>query len=689
MKLTAEKIKNVAFAGHSDSGKTSLAEALLFKTKATDRLGKISQGNTVCDFDPEEVKREVSISAAVAPIEVDGVKINIIDTPGLFDFAGGFYEGVRAAETVLVAVNGKDGVTVGAEKAVKLARDLQKSMMFFISKMDIENVDFYKTFSELHNEFGSSVCPVVIPYVNNRVIECYIDLISMKAYKYDDKGGATSVPVPEFAELEEMRAALMEAVAETDEELLEQFLMEEPFSEEQIRTGLEKGMREHSIAPVFCGSAYTMAGIDLLMQGFVHFVPSAKDCAGEKATTGDGKEVMVNCDENAPLSLFVFRTVADRFVGKMSFFKVISGKVTADAQPINARTGDPVRLGKLIYVMGAKQIDTNEVVAGDIGVATKLDDVVTGDSLCDPKQVVSFKPTEFPTPALSMAIVAKAKADESKIAQGLQRLMEEDLTASYVSNAETKQQVISGLGEQHLDVLISKLKSKFGVEVGLEQPRVPYRETIRKSVKVQGRHKKQTGGHGQFGDVWIEFEPCDSDDLVFEEKVFGGSVPKGFFPAVEKGLRDAVKSGPLAGYPVVGVKATLVDGSYHPVDSSEMAFKMAASIAYKDGMPKASPVLLEPIGLLKAYIPDANTGDIMGELNKRRGRVLGMNPAESGMTLIEAEVPMSEMHDFSTLLRSTTQGRGYFTFEFIRYEQLPGQLEEKVIADAKKMREEE
>ena len=402
-----------------------------------------------------------------------------------------------------------------------------------------------------------------------------------------------------------------------------------------------------------------------------------------------GEPVEIACTDEAPLAAYVFKTVADPFVGKLSYVKVISGKLSSDAPAVNSRTGQPEKLGKIIYVIGKKQEDTAYITAGDIGAVTKLSATQTGDTLCDPKKVVSFDPINFPRPCLSMAIKPQAKGDEAKIASSLQRLIEEDPTLSYENNAETHQQVISGLGEQHLDVLVSKLKNKFGVSVTLEVPRVPYRETIRKKVKVQGKHKKQSGGHGQFGDVWIEFEPTVGDELVFEEKVFGGAVPKSFFPAVEKGLQECVKHGVLAGYPVVGLKATLVDGSYHPVDSSEMSFKTAASLAYKAGMPQASPVLLEPIGNLKVYVPDSNTGDIIGDLNKRRGRVLGMNPSSDGLQEIEADVPMSEMSDFATAIRSMTQGRGYFTFEFARYEQLPSNLEAKVIEDAKKFAEEE
>lgn len=686
----AARIRNIALTGHSDSGKTSLAEALLFKAGASDRLGKTSEGNTVCDFDPEEIKRKVSVCTAVAPFAWGSTKINLIDTPGLFDFAGEAAQGVRAAESLLIAVSGKSGVDVGTEKAYKMAKDLSKATLFFVSKLDVEHSDFYKVFEELKSTFGPSVCPIVVPYVEDQQVKCYINLIDMKAYTYDDKGEAHEVDMPDFGHrLDGLTAAVSEAVAETDESLFEKYFSGEQFTRDEIIRGVRTGVTNGSISPVLCGCSTNLQGIDMLLDCIVDLLPSPWEKGAEVAVDAEGEPVEVPCTDEAPLAAYVFKTIADPFVGKLSYVKVISGKLAADSAPINSRTGQPERLGKIIYIRGKKQEDTAYITAGDIGAVTKLAATETGDALCDPKKVLSFDPIHFPHPCLTMAIKAEAKGDEAKIASALQRLMEEDPTLAYENNAETHQQLISGLGEQHLDVLVSKLKNKFGVSVSLEVPRVAYRETIRKKVKVQGKHKKQSGGHGQFGDVWVEFEPTVGDDLVFEEKVFGGAVPKSFFPAVEKGLQDCVKHGVLAGYPVVGLKATLVDGSYHPVDSSEMSFKMAASLAYKAGMPQASPVLLEPIGNLKVYVPDSNTGDIIGDLNKRRGRVLGMNPANDGLQEIEADVPMSEMSDFATAIRSMTQGRGYFTFEFARYEQLPSNLEAKVIEEAKKFTSEE
>lgn len=686
----AGRIRNIALTGHSGSGKTSLTEALLFKAGATDRLGKVADGNTVSDYDPEEIKRQVSVSTSIAPFAWGSTKINLIDTPGLFDFAGETVQGVRAAESLLICVSGKSGVDVGTEKAYKMAKDASKATMFFVSKLDADHADFYKVFEELKATFGPTVCPIVVPYVEDREVKSYINLIDMKAYTYDEKGEPHEVEMPDFGHrLDGLTAAVSEAVAETDESLFEKYFSGEQFTRDEIIRGVHTGVTNGSISPVLCGCTTNLQAIDMLLDGIVDLLPSPWEKGGEVAVDADGEPVEVVCTDEAPLAAYVFKTIADPFIGKLSYIKVISGKLSADMTPINSRTGQPERLGKIIYVRGKKQEDTAYITAGDIGAVTKLAATETGDALCDPKKVLNFDPINFPKPCLQMAIKTEAKGDESKIASGLQRLMEEDPTIAYENNAETHQQLVSGLGEQHLDVLVSKLKNKFGVSVSLEVPRVAYRETIRKKVKVQGKHKKQSGGHGQFGDVWIEFEPTVGDGLVFEEKVFGGAVPKSFFPAVEKGLQDCVKHGVLAGYPVVGLKATLVDGSYHPVDSSEMSFKMAASIAYKNGMPEASPVLLEPIGNLKVYVPDSNTGDIIGDLNKRRGRVLGMNPSADGLQEIEADVPMSEMSDFATAIRSMTQGRGYFTFDFARYEQLPSNLEAKVIEEAKKFASEE
>ena len=686
MNYANKDIRNILVAGHAGCGKTTLIEALLFSTDPEmQRAGTVQDGNTVCDFDPEEQKRHASLAAAVAPVEYDGVKLNFIDAPGLFDFELGMYEGIQAAESVLITVSARSGVTVGAEKAFHLAEKHGKSKIVFVNKTDLENANYYKILENLKTKFGPSICPCVVPVRQDDGTILYVNLFSQKAFKYES-GKQVQVELPEMGHrLEGLVAAMSEAVAETDDELMEKFFSGEPFTTEEIVNGLAKGCRTGAITPVFCGSAVNQQGLDMLLYNLKVLLPSPADAPAVLAEDAAGEPVEVTCDEAAPLAAYVFKTVADPFVGKLSYVKVASGTLKSDSALVNARTGEAERMGKLLYVKGKKQTDTNVIGAGDIGAVTKLPAAQTGDTLCEAGRVVKLPAPTFPTPTLSMAIRVAKKGDEGKIGAALARLMEEDPTLTYRVDTETGQQIISGLGEQHLDVVVAKLKAKFGVDVELTVPRVGYRESVRKKCKAQGRHKKQTGGHGQFGDVWIEFEPCDSEELVFEEKVFGGSVPKNYFPAVEKGLRQAAEHGVLAGYPVVGLKATLLDGSYHPVDSSEMAFIMAAKLAYKAALPEAGPMILEPVGTLKAHVPADNTGDVMGDVTKRRGRVLGMNPDEDGLQEVVAEVPMAEMQDFTTFMRQLTQGRGHFTLEFARYEPLPSNLEGKVIEEAKKL----
>lgn len=668
---TPDKIKNIAIAGHGGCGKTSLVEAILYSTKTSDRLGKIEDGTTVSDFDPEEIKRKASLSLSVSPLEYNNYKINILDTPGLFDFAGGMYEGIYAADSTLICVSGKSGVSVGTRKVYNLAKENNKPTMFFVNKLDTENADYYKVLEDLKANFGPSVCPIFVPVYNDGAVESYVDLVRLKAYKYNGKGDRTEVDFPEMDHrMEGLRAAISEAVAETNEDLFEKYFSGEQFTDEEIITGIHNGVKDGSITPVYAGSSINSEGVLKLLDGITRIMPSA-----------DEAHAPIECKQDGPLCAFVFKTVADPFFGKLSFFKVLSGQLVSEATPKNMRTGENEKMGKFMFLRGKKQIEAKSITAGDIGAATKLN-VETGDTLCLGTDI-TIKPLEYPASCYSKAMITSAKGDEGKVSGAVSKLLQEDKTLDFYTNTETKQQIISGLGEQHLDVSINKLKSKFGVEVTLGELKIPYREAIRKKVKVEGKHKKQTGGHGQFGHVWMEFEPCVSEELIFEEKIFGGAVPKGFFPAVEKGVRESSRKGVLAGYPMVNLKARLVDGSYHPVDSSEMAFKMAASAAFRDGIPQASPVLLEPINTLKVDVPDTCTGDMMGELNKRRGRVLGMTPGEGGMTLIESEIPMAEVQDFATLVRQMTQGAGSFTMEFARYDQLPEQLTDAVIIKAK------
>lgn len=673
------KIRNIALAGHNGSGKTSLADAILYKAGASDRLGKTADGTTICDYDPEEIKRGISIGTSLASFEYNDYKINLLDTPGLFDFASEMIEGIRASDTVMITVSAKSGVKVGTRKAYNEAEKQNKSKMFVVTKIDDKDANFFNVLTELKTVFGPTVCPVVVPVISNGKIVSYVNLIEMKAYKYDTNGNAveTDMPNAEISEKFEYRidgliAAVSEAVAETSDELMEKFFEGEEFTQKELVDGIHDGMNRGIITPVVCTSAMELAGIDMLIKEIELLLPSP-----DETETTEISEV--KCDVSEPMSAYVFKTVADPFVGKMSFIRVMSGKLSPNSEVINSVTGNSEKIGKLYTLLGKKQIDVNEACAGDIVVASKIS-ANTGDTLCDSSRIVTFEAMDFPKPCYSMAVKAKAQGDESKISASMQRITEEDPTLTYCQDENTKEQILSGLGEQHIEVAVAKLKNKFGVDVNLTVPKIAYKETIRKKVKVEGKHKKQSGGHGQYGHVWIEFEPCVSDTLVFEEKVFGGAVPKNYFPAVQKGLEDSVKKGVLAGCPVVGLKAILVDGSYHPVDSSEMAFKTAASIAYKEGLRQADPVMLEPVGELKVTAPDENTGDIMGELNKRRGRVLGMEPVTHGITTIQAEVPMREMHDFALYIRQVTRGMGSFTLKFERYEQLPSNLLAEVIS---------
>ncbi len=680
------QIRNIAFAGHNGSGKTSLVEALLYKAGASDRLGKVADGTTVCDYDPEEIKRGISIGTSLASFTYNENKINILDTPGLFDFAAEMVEGIRASDTVMITVSAKSGVKVGTKKAYDEAVKQGKSKMFVVTKIDDKDANFFNVLTELKTVFGPTVCPVVVPVISGGQIVSYVNLIEMKAYKYDSKGNAveTEMPTAEISEKFEYRveglvAAVSEAVAETSDELMEKFFEGEPFTQKELIDGIHDGMNRGIITPVVCTSATELTGIDMLFKEIELLLPNPAEVYASEAYTPAKDVVEISCNVSDPLSAYVFKTVADPFVGKMSFIKVQSGKLSSNSEAVNSATGNTEKIGKLVSLCGKKQSELTEAMAGDIAVAVKIS-ANTGDTLSSVSRIVEFPAMEFPNTCYSMAVKAKAQGDEAKISTSMQRLTEEDPTLTYIQDETTKEQILSGLGEQHLEVAAAKAKAKFGADIKLSVPKIAYKETIRKKVKVEGKHKKQSGGHGQYGHVWIEFEPCVSDTLVFEEKVFGGAVPKNYFPAVQKGLEDSVKKGVLAGCPVVGLKAILVDGSYHPVDSSEMAFKTAASIAYKEGLRQADPVMLEPIGELKVTAPDENTGDIMGELNKRRGRVLGMEPVSHGITQIIAEVPIREMHDFAMYLRQVTRGMGSFTFEFVRYEQLPANLLTEVIS---------
>lgn len=678
-----DQIRNIALAGHASKGKTTLLEAMLHLAGATERAGKVADGNTVTDFDAEEKKRHISMASAVASIEYKSKKLNFIDTPGLFDFEQGAFEGLRAAETAVIVVSARSGLAVGAEKAFKNAGSRRMARVLVTTKMDDDRADFYKSFNGIVAKFGTAACPVVVPIISGGKVAAYYNMIDGKAYAYADgkrtESDAQPDDAPRFAAVQ---AVFTEAVASADEELMEKYFEGEELTPEEKIRGLKAGVADGSIIPVFALSGLVETACDLLLDFLAEVCPAPKS---EYAADADGEPIELTPDPNGPLAAVCFKTVADPFIGKLSYFKVISGKITAATPAYNARTGKEERMGKLVSVFGAKQTDISELSAGDIGAVTKLGGFATGDTLCSAAQVVTLDGVHIPSATYAMAVEVAKKGEEEKVASGLSRLCEEDPSLHFGVNNETHQQILSGLGEQHLDVAMARLKSKFGVEATLVQPRVAYRETITMKVSAQGRHKKQSGGHGQFGDVFIEFEPYDTEELVFAERVVGGAVPKNFFPAVEKGLRESMQKGVLAGYPMVGVKATLFDGSYHPVDSSEMSFKTAASLAYKEGIPKAMPVLLEPILTVTATVNDEAMGDVIGDINKRRGRVLGMTPSGDGSQEILAEVPESEMSTFSTAMRQMTQGRGSFTTAFARYDRCPEHIAQKIKAEASQL----
>lgn len=668
MSYETKNIRNICLLGHGNSGKTSLAEGMLFATGAIDRMGKVSDGNTVCDYDAEEIKRQITISTAVAPVNFGGCKINVLDCPGYFDFVGDALAAIRVSEAGIIFCSAKDGISVGAERSWKYLREANVPAMFYISKIDEEHGDFYNVLSALQEKYGSIVCPVMAPMSDGTGV---IDLVHNVAYR--TSGGKTAkvaVPAEDADKVAELRETLMETAAGATEELMEKYFEEMELSEADTVEGIKLGMKDRSVIPVLCGAAMSGIGTEAVLQAICDYAPAPEDKSAE------------------PVCAFVFKTVSDQF-GKYSFIKVVSGKVTGDMSLRNMRSASTDKLGRMYTMCGKKTTEVKEAVCGDIVAIGKMD-WKTSDTVCDPKNEVELPAIEIPEPCYSMAISPKTKGQDDKVAGGLARLNEEDISFTLVNNAETHQMVISGAGDIQVDVLCAKLKSRFGVETELKPARVAYREKIKGKVEAHGRHKKQSGGSGQFGDVWIRFEPQDEqDDMIFAEEVFGGSVPKNFFPSVEKGLRNSVTKGVLAGYPLVGLKATLYDGSYHPVDSNDMAFQTAARLAYQDGIPKAKPTILEPIGLLKVTIPDENLGDIMSDISsKRRGTVLGMN-AEDGMQIVEAEVPMAEMSSYTIDLRSMTQGRGSFSCKFVRYEEAPGNVQQKVIEEAKALAEAE
>jgi elongation factor G len=689
----AAKIRNLVLLGHGGSGKTAFAEAVLFNARATDRMGRSADGNTVMDFDPEEIRRKISLNTSVATCEWrDEYKINLIDTPGDFDFVGEVMQGVRVADAGLIMISAKDGSSVGAEKAVRLCGKQKVPYFFMISRLDEPNANYEKALESIQESFGKSVVPFSFPILTDGKMTGVVDIIENQAYAFDLKTGGTlpqAIPGALAAAVNSVRESLNESVAETNENLMEKYFSGEAFTEQELTSGLKAAVAAGSLSPVYVGSGTANWAVSYTMDRLARYMPAPSEIPASKGEIPEGGgEMDVMPDPDAPLAAFVFKTIADPFVGRISLFRVYSGTIKANTTVYNPIKEKDERIGALFMMVGKKQLIVDQVSAGDLGAVTKLLLTTTNDTLNDRSKPVILPRITFPVPCLSLAIVPKVKGEEDRIMAGLAKLKDEDQVFAVRNDPETHQLVVSGLGEQQIDVLRSKLKSKFNVDATLEEPRVPYRETIRKKVRVQGKHKKQTGGHGQYGDVWVEFEPGETEALTFEEKIFGGSVPKSFHPAVEKGLQDAVQKGVLAGYPVVNLKATLVDGSYHDVDSSEMAFRLAARLAYRAGLPLASPVLLEPISTVEIHIPDNYLGDIMGDMNKRRGRIMGINPDSEGQ-VVSAEVPTSEMAKYATDLKSMTQGHGWYTIQFARYEQAPQIVADKVIADAKARLEEE
>ena len=684
----ANEVRNVVVLGHSGAGKSSVIEACLYFTKAIERYGKNNDGTTVLNFDPEEGKRGTSVYCHIAPVEWKDKKINFIDTPGYMDYAGEEATGLMMGDNALIVVNAKEGIEAGTERAWREAVSKQKiPTIFFINKMDVENANFDAVYTSIRDKFGKSVIPFEVPIIENGVVVGSVNILRRKAWYYNDRNTAKEVPSALIGEVERYYNEIAEAIAMTDDELMEKFFSGETFDEHELAKGLRIGVRNGDIRPVYCGSAEKQTGIERLLDLITEYFPSYAEKGRIQAETLKGDIVDMETNENEALSTFVFKTIVDPFVGKVSYLKVMSGVLNSDSQVYNSKKDVTEKINQIYVINGKYQIGVGKLFTGDIGAVVKLQATETNDTLCTRSRVIKYPDIEYPHPMLGYAIHPKTKADEDKLSSGIHNLMLEDHTIKLVNNEETHEQVLYGVGDQHIDLILSKLKSKYKVEVTTEKPTVQYRETISAKAEAQGKYKKQNGGAGQYGDVWVRFEPTDSDDMVFAEEVFGGAVPKQYFPPVEQGLRDCMNKGVLAGYKVVGVKATLYDGSYHPVDSKEVAFKEAARLAYNAAMPNAKPVLLEPIGKVVVTAPEDYTGTLMGDFTKRRGIILDMGTDEDGLQVIRAEVPMAEMLTYATELRSMTQGRGSYELAFDRYEAAPHDVAQKVI-DARKSEKE-
>lgn len=674
-------IRNITLVGHGGDGKTTLAEAMLFDSGAIDRQCKTEDGNTVMDFDPEEIKRGISIGSAVAPVEWKGTKINIIDTPGYFDFVGDATSGYYLADSALIIVNGLNGLSVGAEQAWDKCVIEKMPRAFFINQMDKEHVSFVKALGSLKDAYGTRVTLMQLPIGEGLGFKGLVDIIDMKAYEFVGNDlKEIDMPADLADEAAQLRESIIENAAENDEELMEKYFEGEELTKDDIVKGLTVGILEGDVVPVFIGAAAPNFGVSLLLDNLVAFMPSPDKTINFVGKTPKDEEITFTADSGSQFAAQVYKTVADPFVGKLSVFKILGGELTTGMSIINANKDKHEKFGHIYVIFGSKHLETDKMAAGDIGALAKLQHTHTGDTLCDEAHPVVFEDVHFPKPCISLAVTAKHQGEEEKVFAGLYKLEEEDPTFKIEKQTETADTLVSGLGELHLEVICKKLKNKYGVEAELSDPIVPYRETIKKKVKAQGKHKKQSGGHGQFGDVWIEFEPLRGSKETFEfvDKVVGGAVPRNFIPAVEKGLKESLPKGVIAGFPMVNIKATLYDGSYHAVDSSEMAFKIAAGNAFRKGCAEAGATLLEPIYKLEVTIPDDYMGDIIGDINRRRGRILGMNPAK-GKQEVVAEVPYSEVFKYATDLRSMSHARGTFKMAFERYDELPGNLAKKVI----------
>ncbi|WP_236786711.1 elongation factor G [Anaerococcus ihuae] len=678
------KLRNLALVGHSGAGKTSLTESLLYFTKAIDRVGKVSDGNTVSDYEKQEIKRKISIQTSIVPVEYKDYKVNFIDAPGFFDFEGEVLNALRASESALFVIDGENGIEVGTEKYWKYTENISLPRIIFVNKLDKENAKFNQVVSDLHIDFSKKIIPLTLTLGEGENFEGLIDVIDKKAFKYVD-GKVEEVEIPEIR-LEEVNAVyeeIQEVVAESDDELMDKYFSGESFTDEEFKEGFRKAIINGSAVPLVAGSLEKNIGLDLLMDIITKYMPSPDHAEANIGFRVKDEYEAFEIKDDAPFSAVVFKTIADPFLGKISIFKVLSGSIKKDQNFYDISKDKEFKASNIFYLRGKEQFKTDKVVAGDIGAFSKQESLQTGDSLCTKDNPIEYKKIKYPKPVLYYAIEAESKNDEDKISAALKKLSEEDPTFEDRRDAETHQEVLAGLGNVQLEVLMDKLKENYSVNTKIVDLKIPYRETIKGKSDVQGKHKKQSGGAGQYGDVFIRFEPCD-EEFVFDEEVFGGAVPKNYFPAVEKGLKDSMDEGPLAGYKVVGIKATLYDGSYHPVDSNEQAFKSAARLAFKKGIVEAKPILLEPIMKLEIRVDDKYMGDVMGDMNKRRGKILGMEPQEDGSQIISALAPESEVLTYSIDLRSMTQARGSFSMEFEKYEEVPKDLTEKIIEANKK-----